>query len=463
MGESRILWAPQTGPQKALIDCPFPLVGFGGARGGGKSDGVLGKYGIKAARFGKGFNGILFRRELPQADDLIDRAKEIYLGNGAVWHEQKKQFVFDGGGRLRFRPLESKSDAEKYQGQNITDAGIEEGGNYPDPEPIDRLFGALRSKHGVPTQMIITFNPGGRGHGWLKERFIDPAPFGLTPLERTLPNGSVFRYVFIPSRVGDNRILLERDPGYVDRLYLVGSSELVRAWLEGDFNINVGSYFPELNQSHRIPAFPIPRHWHRYVAFDWGYASPFFASWLAVSSGKDDSGRELPVPKGALVAYNEYSGTKTSNAEIARGILARCDHPAEGMVADPAIFSNQGGPSIANQFAQEGVFFRAADNDRISGWSQIRMRLLASPPMLYITTACPLLWESLAALPSDEKHPEDADSTANDHGPDALRYGCKLRPLESVYDSPQVAVKMGTVRIHRYVEDKRRSAKRPRI
>jgi hypothetical protein len=463
MGAPRILWAPQAGPQKALIDCPYPLVGFGGARGGGKSDGVLGKYGLKAQRHGKYFNAVMFRRELPQADDLIDRAKEIYLGSGATWHEQKKQFIFSGGGRLRFRPLESVADAEKYQGQNLTDAAIEEAGNYPDPLPIDRLFGALRSKRGVPTQMVLTFNPGGRGHSWLKERFIAPAPFGFEPLEWALSNGDVFSYIFIPSRVTDNQILLANDPGYVTRLHLVGSPELVRAWLEGDWDINIGAYFPELGQRHRVAPFTIPRHWRRMVGFDWGYNSPFFAVWGGISSGKDDAGNEIPIPKGAIVIYNEYSGTKISNAEIARGILARNDGEIDQLVADPAIFANQGGPSIASQFQSAGVYFRAADNERISGWSQIRMRLISSPPMLYITTACPLLWESLSALPADERRPEDADTTANDHGPDSLRYLCKVRPLESVLVSDEEAVKMGSVRIKKYVDERRKQQKRAHI
>jgi hypothetical protein len=75
------------------------------------------------------------------------------------------------GGRVRFRPLENTIDAQKYQGQNLTDAAVEEAGNYPDSGPIDMLFGALRSKAGVPIQMILTANPGGPGQLWIKNRF----------------------------------------------------------------------------------------------------------------------------------------------------------------------------------------------------------------------------------------------------------------------------------------------------
>jgi len=91
---------------------------------------------------------------------------------------------------VRFRPLESVQDAEKYQGQSLTDACVEEAGNYPLPAPIDRLHAVLRSAHGVPTQLILTGNPGGPGQAWIKARYIDPAPLGMVPLTRTLPNGA---------------------------------------------------------------------------------------------------------------------------------------------------------------------------------------------------------------------------------------------------------------------------------
>src|SRR5579859_3972386 len=112
-----VAWAPQTGPQHALVMCPYPEILFGGARGGGKTDGILGKYGLKEKRWGEAFNAVFFRKEMPQQDDLIERAKSIYLPTGARYSEQKKQFAMPHGGRIRFRPLESIADAEKYQGQ----------------------------------------------------------------------------------------------------------------------------------------------------------------------------------------------------------------------------------------------------------------------------------------------------------------------------------------------------------
>jgi hypothetical protein len=231
---SPVVWRPQAGPQHALVACPFPEILFGGARGGGKTDGILGKYAIKSERYGEHFNAIFFRREMPQTDDLIERAKAIYIPLGAEWKEQTKMFRMPGGGRIRFRPLYNTMDAQKYQGQNLTDVAVEEAGNFPSPEPIDMIFGAMRSTAGVPTQMILTANPGGPGQGWIKHRYIDPAPLGLKELHRDLGDGVMSHaYCYIPSRVSDNRILLAADPKYVERLRLVGTEALVRAWLDG--------------------------------------------------------------------------------------------------------------------------------------------------------------------------------------------------------------------------------------
>lgn len=463
--QTKIVWAPQRGPQHLLIKCPYPLIGFGGARGGGKTDGVLGKYGIKADYYGKHFNGIFFRQELPQTDDLIERAKEIYLPIGAQWQEQKKQFIFEAGGRLRFRPLESDADAMKYQGQSITDAAVEEAGNYTNPSPLWKLFGALRSPHGVPTQLIMTFNPGGPGHFWLRDKFLAPAPLGLKKLMWKLPTGVEVPYIFIPSKVRDNPALLRKDPTYIDRLHMVGSPELVRAWLEGDFFSQLeGRYFPEFGVRHIIEPFAIPKHWTaKYLGFDWGYNSPFCAVWGVVSSGKFDDGRECPYPKGALIIYRELWGKGIDNDVIARKILEVQGDENPIQVADPSIFSHEGGPSIGDQFKNCGLVFKPADNDRVSGWSQIRRRLKPNPASIYFFSSCPYLIETIPGLAMDLKKPEDVDTTGEDHGADALRYLCKERLLESEHVLEEETARHGQVKIAAYVNQVRREQKQARL
>jgi hypothetical protein len=430
---TRVVWRPQAGPQKALIDCPLPEVLYGGARGGGKTDGVLGKYALKSEAYGKGFNAVFFRKEMPQQDDLIERAKDIYLPLRAQWHEQKKLFEMSGGGRVRFRPLENVRDAEKYQGQNLSDATVEEAGNYETSAPIDMLFGALRSVSGVPTQLILTANPGGAGHHWLKARFIDPCPTGMRILVRRLSNGADHRYCYIPSRVSNNRLLLAQDPEYINRLHLVGSPELVKAWLEGDWNVIAGAYFPEFSIArHVVEPFEIPKEWVRFRAMDWGSAKPFSVGWYAVADGSNH------LPRGCLVKYREWYGASSPNVglkmtaeEVGSGIRQRGHEDYNYSVIDPAAYQEDGGPSIAERmFRAAEVRFAKADNKRLPGWDQLRARLKGDgeKPMIVFFPTCQHTIRTLPTLQHDQVKPEDVDTEAEDHAGDETRYACMSRP-----------------------------------
>jgi hypothetical protein len=442
---------------------------YGGARGGGKTDGVLGKYALKAKRYGKHFNAVFFRRELPMLDDAIERSAEIYGQLGAQWLEQKKTWRFPWGGRLRFRPLERIEDAEKYQGQNLTDACVEEAGQYPDSRPIDRINGVLRSAHGVPTQLLLTGNPGGPGQSWIKQRYIDPCPLGMKVLRRMLPNGREHRYVFIPSKVENNRILLQNDPDYINRLYMVGSAELVRAWLSGDWDAIEGAFFSEFSTAlHVVQPLRLPEHWTRFRAGDWGSAKPFSIGWYAVSDGE-----LLQFPRGALIKYREWYGMKAGEPnvglkltaeEVGKGIqlLERGQRfdpqkPAASWpevdktkqpekidygVMDPSAFAEDGGPSIASRL---GVFFRRADNKRVAqqgalgGWDQVRQRLKGdTKPMIYFFATCTETIRTLPALQHDQTRAEDVDTESEDHAPDETRYACMSRPwVRSVPAAPR--------------------------
>lgn len=439
------VWSPQPGPQSALVDCPLPDVFFGGARGGGKTDGVLGKYAIKADRYGPGFNALFFRRELPMLDDAIERSKQIYWPLGANWNEQKKTWWFPHGGRLRFRPLDKVDDAAKYQGQNVSDACVEEAGLYPDPKPIDRIQGILRSAAGVPTQLILTGNPGGPGQNWIRNRYVDPAPAGMSMVRTLLPNGETHTRIFIPSRIQDNKLLLSNDPGYISRLYLVGSEQLVKAWLDGDWNAIEGAFFDCWStEKHVLAPFTIPASWTRFRSMDWGSASPFSVGWWAVVTDdyRTTDGRTLP--RGALVRYREWYGAskpgvglKLTAAEVGRRIVEK--EAGETMaygVLDPAAFAEDGGPSIAERMGREGAYFHPADNARVGargamgGWDQMRARLKGdgTRPALYVFSTCADFIRTVPVLQHDPDRPEDLDTTAEDHAADEARYACMSRP-----------------------------------
>ena len=172
-----VIWRPQAGPQTALITCPVFEVFFGGARGGGKSDGMLGEWVSHASRYGEKASGLIVRRERTQLYDLIERSRQLYGPLGAkltdnVWR-------FPNGARLRFAYLETDSDADAYQGHSYTRVYVEEVGTFPRAAPVMKLMATLRSGAGVPCGMRLTGNPGGPGHQWVRARYIDPAPMGM--------------------------------------------------------------------------------------------------------------------------------------------------------------------------------------------------------------------------------------------------------------------------------------------
>jgi hypothetical protein len=442
----QILWQPQPGPQTHLIACPVFEVFFGGARGGGKTESSLGDWLEHSAMYGEDAVGIFVRRKFKQLVEVIARAKQLFIPLGAKYNEQKAEFKMPGGGRLKFVYLERDSDAEEYQGHNYTRVYVEEATNFPSPAPINKLKATLRSAKGVPCGMRLTGNPGGPGHNWVKARYIDPCPAGYKIIteeeEVELPDGkkiiaSIDR-VFIPSKLGDNALLLQNDPTYVLRLRQSGSEALVKAWLTGNWDIVDGAFFNEFDESLHVLAMDwldvIPKTALRFRAFDWGSAKPFSVGWYALSNG------EWGLPFGALVKYREWYGSCGPN----KGLKMTADKVADGILirekgerihygaADPSIFIRNGGPSIGETMIVQGCSWKRGDNRRQPGWEQLRQRLVGDgqKPMLYFLECCDDTIRTLPSLQHDEKDPEDLDTEAEDHAADETRYAVMSRPWQ---------------------------------
>ena len=449
------IWDAQEGPQTSLINCPVFEVFYGGARGGGKTDGVLGEFIRHASDYGSDAIGIMFRRERTQLIETIERSRSIYLPLGCQYHEQDKVWRFPNGARLRFAYLERDADAEAYQGHSYSRVYLEEIGTFPTEGPVLKLMATLRSGSGVPVGFRATGNPGGPGHLWVKRRYIDHAPGGwrlftdpLTGLER----------IYIPSRVSDNHYL---GPDYVQRLRASGSAELVRAWLEGDWNAIEGAFFHEWSTRNVVGPFPIPEEWIRFRSGDWGSASPFSIGWWAVVQDDHYTDEGAMLPRGALVRYREWYGTdnpaaggkglKLTAEQVGDGIAKReaSDPKLAYGVMDPRAFAEDGGPSIMERLNGRLIAtglqaFRKADNKRVgqagsmdargpmSGWDQMRARVLGKSgrPMVYCFNTCVASIRTIPVLQHDVDRPEDLDNSGNceDHCADEWRYACSSRP-----------------------------------
>lgn len=479
-----IVWKPQPGPQSWLISCPIFEVLFGGARGGGKSDGVLGEFAIHADEYGPLAVGLCVRRERTQLRELIERSRFIYGPLGAKFNEVDKMWRFPNGARLTFAYLENDSDAMSYQGHSYSRVYVEEMGTFPNEDPIKKLKATLGRNPNVPSRFIATANPGGPGHLWIKQRYIDPAPGGLKVItgefENPFTKAKIIKErIFIPSYVTDN--IYTNTDEYIGNLYLSGSDELVKAWLLGDWNVILGAYFPEWNTSkHVIKTFKVPDSWTRFMAMDWGSAKPFSIGWYAVVPDEFDfvdytqkyygqppdvrtwaENRQLILPRGALVKYREWYGApkdkegktvpnvglKLTVEDIAKGILLkeqsepRNDNGRARLayrVIDPSASKEDGGPSIIERFGNYPyhIHFRKADNMRVSkkgamgGWDMLRARLKGEDgrPMIYFMDNCVESIRTLPAMQHDEDNPEDVDTDGEDHAADEIRYACMSRP-----------------------------------
>ena len=380
-----VVWKPQPGPQEMLLTCPVPEIFFGGARGGGKTDGVIGAWLAHAGRHGAHARGIVFRRSMNELDEVQSRMMEVFPPLGAQYRAANRAWEVPGGAVLRLRYLEcGRRCAALSRPHAYSFMAFDEAGNWPTPKAIDQLRACLRSVHGVPVQLILTGNPGGPGHNWLKARYIDPAK-PLTPFQG--PDGSM--RVFIPSRLQDNALLMEKDSQYANRLKASGPPWLVRAWLDGDWNVVAGGMFDDVYRAdiHEIEPFDIPASWTIDRSFDWGSSKPFAVCWWAESDGTEArlrDGTRRAWPRGTLFCIAEWygwngnpdEGCKMLAVEIAREIKSiekevfagRQVYPGP---ADNSIFDAENGMCIADDMARIGV--RWIRSDKSPGFPKDRM------------------------------------------------------------------------------------------
>ena len=426
---------PQKGAQSDLLACPAQEIFYGGARGGGKSHGILLDFAKHAYKHGGHVNGVLFRRTYPELEDLQSKAQRIFPFLGANYKAGVKTWQFQSGAQLKMRYLQSEDHVNNYLGHEYTWMGFDQLDAWPKQSTVDKLKANLRNPHGIPSRMVATGNPAGVGHNWIKARYIDPAP----PRTLIRENGSATR-CFIPATVYDNEVLMKADPDYVSRLKESGADWLVRAWLYGDWDIVAGGMFDDVwkRDIHVIEPFQIPKNWRVDRSFDWGSSAPFSVQWWAESDGSPiDDGRIWP--RGTLFHISEWygcngnpnEGIKMLASEIARGILdieRNMGRKVFAGAADPSIFASSNGTSIGDEMARVGVRWDKADNSRKAGWEKMRrlMKSSLSERMeeagLFVFSTCRHFIRTVPSLPRDSRDMEDLDTTAEDHIADACRY-----------------------------------------
>ena len=423
---------------------------YGGAAGGGKSDCAIAEA-LRQVHIPH-YRGLILRKTYPQLSELIDRSREIYLAAfpKAKYNDTKHCWTFPSGAKIYFGAMQYTKDRTNYQGKRYDFIDFDELTQFTWDE-YSYLFS--RNRPGGPgTRCYIRAqaNPGGIGHGWVKERFVTAAPPMTTICEEnkiTDPDGNIITNkrsrIFVPASVFDNKILMANNPEYIASLAQLPEAER-NALLYGDWDSFSGQVFTEWRNnpdgyesrrnSHVINPFKVPDSWKIYRGFDFGYAKPFAVGWYAV----DHDGRMYRIRElyGCTGTPNE--GVKWNPVEIARKIAEiekediNLKRKKINGIADPSIFDESRGESIAEMMERERIYFDKGDNTRIAGKMQLHNRLAFDDegfPMLYVFNTCKHFIRTFPELIYDQTDVEDIDTDGEDHIYDECRYVCMVHPI----------------------------------
>lgn len=398
--------------QAAFIASTVTETLFGGAAGGGKSHGQLIDALLYALQYPKS-KQLIFRRTFPDLEKSLIRVSQdlfpqaIYSYNAST-HTGR----FKNGSIMDFGYSASESDVFQYQSAEYDVIRFDELTHFTEFQYV-YMLSRLRGTNGYPKMMKSSTNPGGVGHMWVKERFIDPAPPN-TPFK----GSDGMTRVFLPSRVEDNPYLVKNDPDYVRRLEALPDKER-RALLLGEWDLFEGQYFTEWDaRVHVIRPFAIPEDWRRYRAMDYGL-DRFALLWVAVSPSRE------------IFVYREYCESNLPVSAAAKEALERTPDNEDIYcnLAPPDMWGRTAdqGRSKADLFYESGYPLTKSSNDREAGWLAIKELLThgeGTTPRLRIFETCRELIKCLPALQYDEKRPTDTATEPHEltHAPDALRY-----------------------------------------
>lgn len=418
-------------------------VGYGGARGGGKSYAVRARAVLGCLQY-PGLKVCIIRRSFPELENNHIIPLRALLGTLAKYNKTEKRFTFPNGSTIKLDYCGNDNDTMHYQGVEYDMIFIDEATNLQE-DWVKKITACCRGVNPYPKQMFYTMNPGGASHAYFKRLFIDRVyEDGEDPEE----------YEFIKALVTDNKALMRENPDYIKTL-LAMPPGLRKAWLEGDWDIFEGQYFEEFanrpkqyasrQYTHVIPAegFVLPSTWLLYRSFDWGYNKPFSCGWWAV----DYDGRIYRIAE--LYGVKRMNGKaladegvkQTPDVVFKRIAKMEREHPLlagrriEYGIADPAIWDAETGESTAEVASRYGLSFIKGDHQRIPGWMQCHYRLQFDErgfPRMYVLDSCKDFIRTIPTLVYDEHNPEDLDTKGEDHAADEWRYFCMSRPIKPV-------------------------------
>lgn len=446
-------WVPQE-KQDLFLRCPAYEAGFGGTKGPGKTDALIvdgtGQIGQED------YKAILFRRTHKQLEEIYIRTTKFFQHVGA-WNGEKKCWLFPNRARYYLSHCQHEIDKYNHQGQQYDWMGFDQVETFTLTQYQFLMMQVRSANPKINNYIRSTFNPGGVGHSWVRQRFVDACPWDgkvlsfmrnpETDEEEAVRPGTkdALTRAFIFSTIYDNKILLENNPLYLSNLKSLPLAQR-KAMLEGDWDSFEGQYFREFTRPVHVVPYAVYQamaaNWphKRAISLDYGFACPSSVHWHAI------------FPNNLIVTYRELYEEGLDYEQLALRILkmTQAGEEIEYGVVDPAIQgdkSHHAQPKDGDAKGESGfdVIRRIigsrwpmllADNKRVVGWTRMHEYLRPFEDQHGQTIAhwrmtdnCKNLIRTLPGLVHDATNPEDVDSDGEDHAPDDCRYFLMSRPI----------------------------------
>ncbi len=411
----------------ACRECDAPdgptEVGFGGARGPGKSHALLAQMALDDCQRAAGLKCLLLRKVGKAVREAFEDMRSSVLARTPHDYNKSSGTVkFPNGSRIIMGHFKNDADIDNYLGLEYDLVGVEEATTLSASK-----YRAIRTCNRTARgdwrpRMYTNANPGGVGHGYYKRRFILPWREGTESDTR-----------FIGATVDDNAFV---NAGYRRNLELL-SGWKKRAWLEGDWDIAAGQFFTNFcHDEHVVPATDVPAYWpFKWLAMDYGWTHPTAVVLLA----KDNESRTYLVDE-----YRLARKLPAIHVENIRAMLGRWGLTVDDLYAFVGGADmwkrDRDGRCVADEYLPDFPLLEPADMSRVAGASTL-LTMLGDPregmrPTLYIFDNCTRTVETLTILQHDQNRPEDVMKVdVNESGEggddlyDALRYGLMAQPL----------------------------------
>jgi hypothetical protein len=426
---------------------------YGGAKGGGKSFTLLWEA-LLTCYTVPGCNVLLLRRKFSDLEkSLIDHFRKYvppaFYGGTTNFNQSKYVVRFPNGSNLFFGHCQHPGDEVQYNGTEWAFIGIDELTEWEYKMwayltaqvrcPIKRdIFG-----NRVVPRMAGATNPGGKGHAWVKNLWIDkkPAP-GQEP-----HTYDPTEYAFIRSTVDDNPVYAD-DAAYQKTLNSLPTA-LRLAWKLGNWDVLSGQYFDVFNYERNVIKQNLARGWvkpwwPKWIAVDWGFAHYTSILWFTRGDVDWIDAEGKPCKRTVTLTYRELAVNRTSERALAEEIASNTDLNPKSptferidsvYLSHDAFNTNRYGDPVAQMIGEVLARHKmptptkidAGPNSRPPGWRKMYQLLEAEE--WYISDACPQLIDAIPQLMRSEDSPEDVVKTEEmyDDIADCARYGLVMQ------------------------------------